>query len=263
MMPRGPLSSVEADLSSFQRRALMDARWRDAPEYQKMIRVHGAVAVPVIVMISLSVVLFVLTVQRVFEVNLGATLTLLAFTAGYVGIAYIVLDRTRRRRRFEALWALNMADELQNRERDLAESGEPLSLAALWSVTQDRIEYYHQIVTSQSEVSFRNGAITSYLGFGLLVMLAVVSVFTAGNLAVSVTLGVLGAIGAALSGFLGATFIRLHSESSAQLREFFSQPVEFSKLLGAERLIDSLPEEDRAAAVHIVLGSIMQTTNKS
>ncbi|KTS55747.1 hypothetical protein NS206_14875 [Microbacterium testaceum] len=152
---------------------------------------------------------------------------------------------------------MGMADQLQERERGLAQSGEPLSLAALWSVTQERIEYYHQIVTTQSEVSFRNGAVTSYLGLGLLLTLAIVAVFAGGNLATSVTIGALGAVGAALSAYLGATFIKLHTESSAQLREFFSQPVEFSRLLGAERLIESLPPAERAESVQLVIRAMM------
>ncbi|MCK2023176.1 hypothetical protein KZC52_09595 [Microbacterium sp. kSW2-24] len=188
------------------------------------------------------------------------------FLTAYVAFFWILWDRQRRRRYFRLKQDFGIADELQERERNLADSGEPLSLAALWSVTQERIEYYHRIVTTQSEVSFKNGAVTSYVGFGLLLVLAIIGALTARDAATSITLGSLGAVGAALAGYLGATFMKIQAESSAQLRQFFSQPVEFSKLLGVERLIESLPPEERAASVQLVVRAMMrenQSTSES
>lgn len=55
--------------------------------------------------------------------------------------------------------------------------------------------------------------------------------------------------------------MKLQAEASAQLRQFFSQPVEFSRLLGAERLIESLPPEQRAASVQLVIQAIMRDSS--
>jgi hypothetical protein len=186
----------------------------------------------------------------------------LAFVVGYALIGYVGIDRTRQRRVFITNLEMGLAGVLQERERSIAESGEPLSLPVLWSVTQERIDYYHRIATNQAEVSFRNGAITSYIGFSLLIGFAVLGALTASNLYTSITLGVLGAAGAALTGYLGATFIKLQSEASSQLRQFFSQPVDFLRLLGAERLIATLPESERAASVRVVITSVMNNAQR-
>lgn len=254
-----PRTDAEAALPPLYRRALLDARWEETAGFRQMARRHTNILVIAVLATIMCVFSIVMTVQQVVMPLLGYVVSTAAFLVGYVGFLYVLWDRARRRRQFQALVAVDIADQIQERERDLAESGEPLSLAELWSVTQERIEYYHKIVTTQSEVSFRNGAITSYLGLGLLLALAVVAIFTGGDLATSVVIGVLGAIGAALSGFLGATFIKLHTEASAQLREFFSQPVEFSRLLGAERLIESLPPSERAESVQLVIRAMMQS----
>lgn len=60
-----------------------------------------------------------------------------------------------------------------------------------------------------------------------------------------------------MSGYIGATFMKAQAESSKQLRQFFLQPVEFSRLLGVERLINTLPVEQRSAAVQNVVRTMM------
>lgn len=66
-----------------------------------------------------------------------------------------------------------------------------------------------------------------------------------------------------MSGNIGSTFMKSQSEASAQLREFFNQPVEFSRVLSIERLIDTLDEKDRPAAVQSVINSMIPSTSKA
>lgn len=243
------------------RRAFEDAEWATSPGYKQMKTRHILITGISAVVFVLGLLMFgvVMSTREPGQMPLELlALWLSVALIGYLGIFFVILDRARLRRLYRDTQALELADELQEREQSLADSGEPLSLAALWAVTQQRIEYYHQIVTTQSEVSFKNGAVTSYVGLGLLLALAGVATFNTGDLATSITIGALGAVGAALSGYLGATFIRLQSESAAQLREFFSQPVEFSRLLGAERLIEYLPADQRAQAVQLVIEAMMR-----
>lgn len=131
---------------------------------------------------------------------------------------------------------------LQRAEEKVATSAEELSLHALWALTQQRIDHYHRLATSQSTTSFRIGQAIMILGFVAVVALGIFAA-SATNGTAAIAASVVAVAGAALSGFVGATFMRSQSEASSQLREFFLQPVEFSRLLGAERLIQLLKED--------------------
>jgi len=69
------------------------------------------------------------------------------------------------------------------------------------------------------------------------------------SLTASVTAASVGVIGGALSTFLGATFMKASAQSNAQLRKFFAQPMENTRLLGIERLIETLPPAQRSEAI--------------
>lgn len=148
--------------------------------------------------------------------------------------------------------------EIQKAEREVADSTEEdnLKLAKLWAVTQKRIDFYHDIAIKQSKSSFIGAQLSMYVGFAALIALGAFAV-TAPNPTAAITAGGLGAASTALSGFVAATFIKSHSEASAQLREFFLQPVEFSRMLGVERLVESLDTASRPEAVQQIIRSMM------
>ncbi len=62
-------------------------------------------------------------------------------------------------------------------------------------------------------------------------------IFLAATNTGAVVIGVLGAVSAALSGFVARTFLRAYESVSTQLQGYFSQPVEASRYLSAERAI--------------------------
>jgi hypothetical protein len=72
----------------------------------------------------------------------------------------------------------------------------------------------------------------------------------------AITTGALGAVSAALTGYIGRTFIRSQEMSAKHLRAYFDQPLEFSRYLAAERLVsgqgDQTPEE-RAILLKIIV----------
>lgn len=76
----------------------------------------------------------------------------------------------------------------------------------------------------------------------------------------AIAASVVAVAGAALSGFVGATFMKSQSEASGQLREFFLQPVEFARLLGAERLLGLVTtEEAKERAIEQVIKAMAHT----
>ncbi|MFI5758486.1 hypothetical protein [Streptomyces sp. NPDC051569] len=125
-----------------------------------------------------------------------------------------------------------------------------LTLPELWTVTHTRLDLYHDIATGQARRSFRNAQAAMITGFLLLIVFVAVAL-QASTTAGSVVAGGLGAVSAALSGFVARTFVKSQETAAAHLRAYFDQPLEFSRYLAAERLIadSALTDEQRAEAL--------------
>lgn len=130
-----------------------------------------------------------------------------------------------------------------------------LVLADLWTVTHARLDKYHGIAQTQARHAFRNAQVAMGIGFGMLIGFTVLALI-ADNTATSIVAGVLGASSAGLAGFIGRTFVRSQESTVETLRAYFTQPLEFSRYLAAERLVDGadLTREQQAE----ILGAIAQ-----
>lgn len=130
----------------------------------------------------------------------------------------------------------------------------------LWAVTQQRINLYHRIATTQATRSFVSSQVATGAGFTLLIVFGfIASQATSPTAAISA--GAVGVVGGGLSAYIGATFMKSQSEATAQLRQFFLQPVEFARVLGAERLIETLDDKNqKAEAVQRIVSSMITTT---
>lgn len=111
-----------------------------------------------------------------------------------------------------------------------------LALPELWAATHARLDHYHAIATEQAQRSFKNAQRASVAGFGLLVLFLGVAL-AAGDPTASLVAGGLGAVSAALAGFVSRTFVRSQEAAAGHLRSYFDQPLELSRFLAAERLI--------------------------
>lgn len=134
-----------------------------------------------------------------------------------------------------------------------------LALATLWEVTHARLDLYHQIATSQARRSFITAQAAAAVGFVLLVVFAVLAAQTH-TTAGAITTGGLGAVSAALAGYIGRTFVRSQESAAGHLRAYFDQPLEFSKYLAAERLMagrSDLTSEQRAAIITALVQGIL------
>jgi hypothetical protein len=134
-----------------------------------------------------------------------------------------------------------------------------LELAALWEVTHSRLDLYHQIATNQARRSFITAQAATGAGFSLLVAFAILAT-RAHTTAGALTTGSLGAVSAALAGYIGSTFVRSQEAAAAHLRTYFDQPLEFSKYLAAERLLANradLSSDQRAAIVTALVQGIL------
>ncbi|MEU2577504.1 hypothetical protein ACIP3B_33595 [Streptomyces anulatus] len=121
-----------------------------------------------------------------------------------------------------------------------------LGLPELWEATHARLNLYYEIATGQAKTSFQNAQIAMGVGFLLLVLFAGVALW-AGTTAVAIVSGRLGAVSAALAGYVAKTFIRSQEAAATHLRSYFDQPLELSRYLAAERLVadGDLSQEQR------------------
>ncbi|MFD6656876.1 hypothetical protein ACFWEB_17250 [Streptomyces parvus] len=121
-----------------------------------------------------------------------------------------------------------------------------LGLPELWEATHARLDLYHRIATGQARTSFRNAQIAMGAGFLLLVLFAGIALW-ASTTAVAIVAGGLGAVSAALAGYVAKTFIRSQEAAATHLRSYFDQPLELSRYLAAERLVadGDLTQEQR------------------
>ncbi|MET8572691.1 hypothetical protein [Streptomyces sp. NPDC004783] len=121
-----------------------------------------------------------------------------------------------------------------------------LGLPELWEATHARLDLYHQIATGQARTSFRNAQVAMFTGFVLLILFAGIAVW-ASTTAVAIVAGGLGAVSAALAGYVAKTFIRSQEAAATHLRSYFNQPLELSRYLAAERLVadGDLSQEQR------------------
>ncbi|WP_257231747.1 hypothetical protein [Streptomyces sp. Rer75] len=65
-------------------------------------------------------------------------------------------------------------------------------------------------------------------------------------------------VSAALAGYVSRTFVKSQEVASSHLRAYFDQPLEFSRYLAAERLIeDAKPRQEQRAEVLTALVQAM------
>ncbi|MFJ4785832.1 hypothetical protein [Streptomyces sp. NPDC088794] len=133
-----------------------------------------------------------------------------------------------------------------------------LRLAVLWEVTHRRLDLYHEIAQDQATQSFRNAQIAMGLGFTLLVGFVAIAL-NASTTAGSVVAGGLGAVSAALTGYISRTFIRSQEAAAGHLRAYFDQPLEFSRYLAVERLLTDarLTDQQRADALSLLVQAMI------
>jgi hypothetical protein len=173
----------------------------------------------------------------------------------YFGLLGTFFYRNQQRRAwYDRVVVLRAKRDLDEVEKAVADADD-LTLNSLWTVNQKRLEYYHRIATSQSEMSFTYGLLAAAVGLLVTVIAVVVSAF-AHNAAGSAAAGVVGLAGSGVSAYLGATFMRLQETTTKQLRAYFSQPLELSRYLVPERLLTSLDSANKEEAVLHLIRSI-------
>ncbi|MGW3711480.1 hypothetical protein ACWDN6_15200 [Streptomyces albogriseolus] len=183
----------------------------------------------------------------------GLLLSLGGFVLGLLSMTRVgtesphVVEGRERLRDAERLLGEALRRHAQEASTHEDDGGAALTLPALWGVTHSRLDLYHEIALGQARRSFRNAQMASGAGFVLLVAFVVVAL-RASTTAGSVVAGGLGAVAAALAGYVSRTFVKSAEVAAGHLHAYFEQPLEFSRYLAAERMVrdGGLEAEQRA-----------------
>ena len=179
------------------------------------------------------------------------------FLAGLFGAGIAIRSQHSR---FLDMQLLRRYNELTEQQGEILEE-EELRLNQLWRLSEDRLRVYHEIATKQANTSFRNAQWAITGGF-IVVIAGSCAVFLAKNIATSVVVGTLGAVGAALSAYIGRTFLRLQENAASSLRSYFDQPREQFRYLAAERLLNHITDDQKKAnAINEIIRSMAPDHN--
>ncbi|MEV1004989.1 hypothetical protein [Nonomuraea sp. NPDC050202] len=194
--------------------------------------------------------------------GLVSVLSMVATVIAVIGLGNLAVSFFKERKRDQAT-SVALRDALRKAEQALADRQEDrLSLPQLWEVTHRRLDYYHQIATSQARQSFRNAQVVMGIGFLILVVFAGLAI-GAPDPTSSIVTGVLGAASTAFAAYLSRTFVRSQESAASHLRAYFGQPLEFSRYLAAERLVSelqTLEEGEHAKLTADLARAIMTST---
>lgn len=180
------------------------------------------------------------------------------FAIGAAAVTWISYSRSRAVR----LRSAEIHDRVRSAEDDLSQAlaktiraanleqrrlDEALLLSRVWQSVAARLDQYHDDAQSQGRRAFNAAMIAMWVGFLVTAGCGAVAVFLATTNTGAVVVGGLGAVSAALSGYVARTHLRAYEAVSGQLQGYFSQPVEASRYLSAERAIhvSGLSEEAR------------------
>lgn len=177
----------------------------------------------------------------------------LFFVGTYITAYGYFFYRNFQRRAFRDRMLLGEVSALQQEEKAIANAGTDFD--SLWAITQKRIDLYHEIATQQSRSSFRSGQIAAYSGFIVIIVVAGIAALTKSGTA-AIAASVIGVAGAGLSAYVGSTFMKSQAASAEQLRAYFLQPVEFARMLGAERLLEKVEPGERVRVVERIVQSM-------
>ena len=242
-----------------ERGAELRGNWRTSPERRKITTNAIAFSVSAIVISMVTALLAYLFAPDSSDQGFAAMLWGggSALVLGYLGgILFLLLLRRHRQAWFDRVVVLRARDDLVKAETDLAHDN--LDLASLWSLTQKRLDYYHQIATSQSERSFAYGLGAAAVGLLVLIVSAVIAGIARSTTA-SIAAGLVGVGGGGLAAYIGSTFMKLQEATTVQLRAYFRQPLEFSRYLAAERLLENVDAEHRSQATRELMRALTRT----
>jgi Flp pilus assembly protein TadB len=136
----------------------------------------------------------------------------------------------------------------------------PLDLQSLWRYNKDQLQRYHHLVLNYATSARRTTQLTLTTGFAFLLIIGIVAVL-ARTVPGAIASSVVVAAGAAVTGFVAQAVLRNSDTSSKEVSAFFSHPLDFERMLAAERIIQEMPEASQEAAQLLLVQALTGVTS--
>lgn len=136
--------------------------------------------------------------------------------------------------------------ELTKTEEQLPLDGTS-ELSNLWRANEEQIKGYHRLVLNYAASTRLTTQLVMLAGFLFLLAVSIFAIFSH-TLASAVASSVVATAGAAVTGFIARAILRNSESSSREVVNFFSHPLETQRILTAQRLIETMPEESQQQA---------------
>lgn len=124
------------------------------------------------------------------------------------------------------------AQEVQKAVDDL---GEDLSLPKLVRLNRRQLDEYHVLSVRQATIAFRNMQWAGIAAFIVLV-LGIYTAFEQTDTVGQIATATLSGLGTTLSAYVSSVFYRSYRDTTDQLKHYYREPIEASRLLTAERI---------------------------
>ncbi|SHM97835.1 TRADD-N-associated membrane domain-containing protein [Actinacidiphila paucisporea] len=153
------------------------------------------------------------------------------------------------------------------RERQVEQAAkrlrENMELPAIVEFNRVLLDQYHDIATRQANKSFRSGLAAMGVGMAVIAGAAALS-FTLSRTSEQLVVGGVAALGSALSGYLGRTYMMVYKQALAQMNHYFNQPVLNGYFLAAERIANNLEASgQREEALRQIVTSVLEAGNQA
>jgi hypothetical protein len=235
-------------------------RWEGSAEW-RAIRVWQQILKAVVIVGGAAAFIFWLAIlANGFENNpeesvpiavwiVAGALTVVTAVLGVVTFAQRGLARTK----FEDREDEERRTRLRAARDDKVDTGR---LGELMKANRELLDEYQRPVRTQARTSYIYGQAAIFLG--LIVLLAGAGlVLTTNSTSGRISLAGLAAVGSAISGYVGRTFLRVYERAQEQLNFYFREPLITSYLLTSERLAEELQGESKSRMYELMIQEIV------
>jgi hypothetical protein len=237
---------------------LTEEAWSNSPERQRarlrLARYGLASAIFGLIAYAIFLSDASLIPQKQTRYLLGGTSGLLAIVMYFSALSSLGTARLRFQEKQEKLArgeVYEALDELQS----------SMELPALLRLNRKQIDEYHVLTKGQAASSYLNSQIAMGAGFLILAAGATIAL-AAHDPTTKVASAAVTAVGGALAGYLGRTFIRTYERTLSQLNFFFEQPLVNSYILTAERLVREMGSDKRDATYERLVEGLIEAASR-
>ena len=236
------------------------------PESRERRELEASIVVlrPIIgLAVVVAVVFFVVAASKFDTEKTASTSTWLGCVvpgaiAGLLSLTLLNRYTVRRNRFFDRIDREQQEAAERERAKTLGTTTHDSVLGRLLEANRDVLRAYQEPVRRQAESSYLFAQIALAIGLCVLIAGILLALLVNDDTSKTVAAG-LTAIGGALSGYIGRTYLRVYDRAQQQLNYYFEEPLITSYFLNAERVAERLDGVEQDNALKTIVEAVSRT----